>query len=58
MISPLTAGMTLFVAVLVFGPKNLPLLARNSGLALNEFKQALNGQLPKEEAVAEATTKP
>lgn len=43
MISPLTAGVTLVVALLVFGPKNLPELARGAGQALNEFKKAANG---------------
>lgn len=42
MISPMTAGMTLVVALLVFGPKNLPILARDAGKALGEFKKAMN----------------
>lgn len=46
MISPVTAGVTLVVALLVFGPKNLPLLARDAGKALNEFKKAVNGADP------------
>jgi sec-independent protein translocase protein TatA len=46
MITPLTAGVTLVVALLVFGPKNLPELAKGAGKALNEFKKAVNATDP------------
>jgi TatA/E family protein of Tat protein translocase len=42
MITPITAGVTLVVALLVFGPKNLPELAKGAGKALGEFKKAVN----------------
>ncbi|MBC7541325.1 MAG: twin-arginine translocase TatA/TatE family subunit [Candidatus Sericytochromatia bacterium] len=48
MISPLTAGVTVVVALLIFGPKSLSLLARNRGLALSEFKNAMSGRTPDE----------
>ena len=40
MLSPMTAGVALVVALLVLGPKNLPELAKSVGKALGEFKKA------------------
>ena len=52
MISPMTAGITLVVALIVFGPKNLPELAKGAGKAINEFKKAVAG--PEEPSQADS----
>lgn len=43
MIGPTSLAITLGVAILVFGPRNLPTLARDAGKALGEFRRAISG---------------
>ena len=40
----------LVIALLIFGPKKLPELARSTGKAINEFRKASSGILDEEEA--------
>ncbi|MEO2069055.1 MAG: twin-arginine translocase TatA/TatE family subunit [Desulfurobacteriaceae bacterium] len=39
----------LVIALLIFGPKKLPELARSTGKAINEFRKASSGLLDEEE---------
>ena len=39
----------LVIALLIFGPKKLPELARSTGKAINEFRKASSGMLDEEE---------
>jgi sec-independent protein translocase protein TatA len=39
----------LVIALLIFGPKKLPELARSTGKAINEFRKASSGVLDEEE---------
>ncbi len=39
----------LVIALLIFGPKKLPELARSTGKAINEFRKASSGILDEEE---------
>ncbi|WP_163328489.1 twin-arginine translocase TatA/TatE family subunit [Desulfurobacterium thermolithotrophum] len=43
----------LVIALLIFGPKKLPELARSTGKAINEFRKASSGILDEEEAKKE-----
>jgi TatA/E family protein of Tat protein translocase len=40
----------LVIALLIFGPKKLPELARSTGKAINEFRKASSGILDEEES--------
>ena len=41
MLSPVTAGVALVVALIVFGPKKIPEIANAFGKSLNEFKKGM-----------------
>ena len=41
MLSPVTAGVALVVALIVFGPKKIPEIANAFGRSLNEFKKGM-----------------
>lgn len=41
-IGPMEVGLVLLIALLVFGPKRLPELARSLGSGLREFKQSVS----------------
>ncbi|MBJ7347356.1 MAG: twin-arginine translocase TatA/TatE family subunit [Thermoleophilaceae bacterium] len=41
-IGPMEVGIVLLIALLVFGPKRLPELARSLGSGLREFKQSVS----------------
>ena len=43
----------LVIALLIFGPKKLPELARSTGKAINEFRKASSGLLDEEEGKKE-----
>lgn len=43
MLSPMTAGVALVVALIVFGPKKIPEIANALGKSLNEFKKGMGG---------------
>jgi TatA/E family protein of Tat protein translocase len=40
---PLEIGAVLLVALLIFGPKQIPSLARSFGQAITEFKKGIKG---------------
>ncbi len=44
----------LVIALLIFGPKKLPELARSTGKAINEFRKASSGVLDEEEEKKES----
>lgn len=44
----------LVIALLIFGPKKLPELARSTGKAINEFRKASAGIIDEEESEKEA----
>jgi len=47
----------LVIALLIFGPKKLPELARSTGKAINEFRKASSGLLDEEEKKEEKKEK-
>ncbi len=48
----------LVIALLIFGPKKLPELARSTGKAINEFRKASSGILDEEEEKKTSEKKP
>ena len=50
-ITPLTAGIILVVALVIFGPGKLPELGKAMGKGIKEFKSATEGEEKKEEEV-------
>ncbi|MBU6427759.1 MAG: twin-arginine translocase TatA/TatE family subunit [Cyanobacteria bacterium REEB65] len=44
MLTPTTAILVGAVALIIFGPKQLPELAKSLGKAMGEFKKGLNGE--------------
>ena len=44
MLTPTTAILVGTVALIIFGPKQLPELAKSLGKAMGEFKKGLNGE--------------
>lgn len=60
MLTPTTAILVGSVALIIFGPKQLPELAKSLGKAMGEFKKGLNGEpdpaIPAQPA--QATTPP
>lgn len=53
-ITPVTAGIALVIALVIFGPGKLPELGKALGKGISEFKSATNGEEKKEEAKEEA----
>ena len=43
---PMHLLVILIVALLIFGPKNLPVIGKGLGEAIRGFKKALNGEEP------------
>lgn len=41
-IGPMEVGLVLLIALLVFGPKRLPELARSLGSGMREFRQSIS----------------
>ena len=50
-ITPMTAGIVLVVALIVFGPGKLPELGKSLGRGIKEFKSATEGEEKKENEV-------
>ena len=50
-ITPMTAGIILVVALVIFGPGKLPELGKAMGKGIKEFKSATEGEEKKEEEV-------
>lgn len=50
-ITPMTAGIILVVALVIFGPGKLPELGKAMGKGIKEFKSATDGEDKKEEEV-------
>jgi sec-independent protein translocase protein TatA len=56
-ITPLTAGIVLVVALVIFGPGKLPELGKSLGKGIKEFKSATEGEEKKEEVKVETKEK-
>ncbi len=52
-ITPLTAGIVLVIALVLFGPGKLPELGRSLGRGIKEFKSATDGVEKTEDIKAE-----
>ena len=48
-ITPMTAGIVLVIALVIFGPGKLPELGKSLGKGIKEFKSATEGEDKKEE---------
>ena len=48
-ITPMTAGIVLVIALVIFGPGKLPELGKSLGKGIKEFKSASEGEERKEE---------
>ncbi len=48
-ITPMTAGIVLVIALVVFGPGKLPELGKSLGKGIKEFKSASEGEERKED---------
>lgn len=55
--TPLTAGIILVVALVIFGPGKLPELGKAMGRGIREFKSASDGDEKKEEVKPEKIEK-
>jgi sec-independent protein translocase protein TatA len=53
---PMHLILILGVALLIFGPKNLPALGKGLGESIRSFKKAINGIDEEQPAKPEATT--
>jgi sec-independent protein translocase protein TatA len=56
-ITPLTAGIVLVIALVVYGPGKLPELGKALGKGIKEFKSASDGDEKKEEIKVEKIEK-
>lgn len=56
-ITPLTAGIVLVIALVVYGPGKLPELGKALGKGIKEFKSASDGDEKKEEIKTEKIEK-
>jgi len=52
-ITPMTAGIVLVIALVIFGPGKLPELGKALGKGIKEFKSASEGEEKKEEVKEE-----
>ena len=51
-LTPMTAGIVLVIALVIFGPGKLPELGKSLGKGIREFKAASEGEPEKEEVKA------
>jgi sec-independent protein translocase protein TatA len=56
-ITPLTAGIVLVIALVIFGPGKLPELGKSLGKGIKEFKSATDGNEKTEEIKVEKIEK-
>jgi len=56
-ITPMTAGIVLVIALVVYGPGKLPELGKSLGKGIREFKAASDGDDKKEEVKTEKIEK-
>jgi sec-independent protein translocase protein TatA len=56
-ITPMTAGIVLVIALVIFGPGKLPEIGKALGKGIKEFKSASDGDEKKEEVKAEKIEK-
>lgn len=52
-LTPVTAGIALVIALVIFGPGKLPELGKALGKGIKEFKSASEGNEKKEEVMVE-----
>jgi len=57
LITPITAGIILVVALVIFGPGKLPELGKSLGRGIKEFKSATEGEEKKEDVKVEKIEK-
>lgn len=57
LVTPLTAGIVLVIALVIFGPGKLPELGKALGKGIKEFKFASDGDEKKEEVKVEKIEK-
>lgn len=55
--TPMTAGIVLVIALVIFGPGKLPELGKALGRGIKEFKSASDGDEKKEEVKGEKVEK-
>lgn len=55
-VTPMTAGIVLVIALVIFGPGKLPELGKAMGKGIKEFKSATDGDEKKEEVKEEVKT--
>ena len=56
-LTPMTAGIILVVALVIFGPGKLPELGKSLGKGIKEFKSATDGEEKKEDIKVEKIEK-
>ena len=56
-VTPMTAGIVLVIALVIFGPGKLPELGKSLGKGIKEFKSATDGDEKKEEVKLEKIEK-
>lgn len=57
-ITPMTAGILLVVALIIFGPGKLPEIGKSMGKGIKEFKNATETDVKKDEIVEVKSTNP
>jgi len=57
-IGPLELGIVLLIVLVIFGPKRLPMLGRQLGSGMREFKDSITGRDKDDDDELDATGRP